>query len=130
VNVLRHRPSARFAVIRPAGFRILSALDHATTACGIDLEITCGTDDHPEGNPHTLGEAYDVSVRGLAVDTLLILIGYLKARLGPLFTVLYETKTTPADARLAKIASLNAKATGPHLHIQRKRGTRYPPPVA
>ena len=40
MNVLRARSSVRFDMIRPAGFRILGALDLATQTCQVDLEIT------------------------------------------------------------------------------------------
>ena len=49
MNVLRARSSVRFDMIRPAGFRILGALDLATQTCQVDLEITSGTDSHSGG---------------------------------------------------------------------------------
>jgi hypothetical protein len=64
MNVLQHRPTARFDQIAPAGFRILAALDRATLACGVDLTITSGTDSHGFNDPHSAGAAYDVSVKG------------------------------------------------------------------
>ena len=41
------------------------------------------------------------------------------------FDVLYERPDQPTDARLAAIVYLNPKATGPHFHIQRRKGTQY-----
>lgn len=124
---LRHRSSARFDRIAPAGFRILSALDRATELMSTDLLITCGTDSHPSSDPHATGEAYDVSVASLAPNQIVNLKHMLEEDLGTLFTVLFETPTKPVDSRLAPIAYVNKDATGPHLHIQRKRGTIYPP---
>lgn len=127
MNVLRARPSVTFHRIAPAGFRILGALDAVTQVCYTDLEITSGTDSHGLQDPHASGEAYDVSVKGLPDTTVLAIHAFLTARLGPLFTVLYEVPTAPADPALRDIAYVNPKATGPHLHIQRKKGTAFPP---
>ena len=128
MNVLRHRPGVRFDHIAPAGFRILSALDQATDACQTDLAITSGTDSHTAG-AHPGGEAYDVSVLGLSADTIEAVYVFLKQTLGPLFTVLYEVPTSPSDPTLRPIAYINAAATGPHFHIQKGRGTTFPPAV-
>ena len=127
MNVLRHRPSARFDRILPAGFRILSALDQAVQGCHVDLEITAGTDSHVLG-AHPTGEAYDVSVQGLSAQQISDVKASLEDCLGPLFTVLYEVPQVPSDPTLRSIAYVNTKATGPHLHCQRKKGTTFPPP--
>lgn len=130
MTVLRARPSVCFDIIAPAGFRILSALDQATIACHVDLVITCGSDSHPPADPHTTGEAYDVSVQALSAQNIADLHMELVTILGPLFTVLYEVPSAPSDPTLRSIAYVNREATGPHLHIQRKRGTIYPPALA
>lgn len=126
MNVVRHRPSARFEIIAPAGFRILAALDHAATACRTDLMITSGTDSH-DGGAHPLGEAYDVSVHLLSAQQIWDLYTNLRGTLGSLFTVLFETNKTPSDPTLRPIASINPEATGPHLHVQRRKHTTFPP---
>lgn len=127
MTILSARPSAKFGVIAPAGFRILSALDQAAQACRFDLVITCGTDGHPPADPHATGEAYDVSVKGMAPETIIDLTVCLERLLGPLFTVLYEVPVLPPDPRLKALATLNVHATGPHVHVQRKHGTTFPP---
>ena len=127
MNVLRHRPSVRFDLIAPAGFRLLAALDQATQDCRVDLEITSGTDSHAMPDPHARGCAYDVSVNGLSAQQIADVHASLTATLGPLFTVLYEVPATPSDPTLRHIAYINPQATGPHFHPQRKRGTVYPP---
>lgn len=127
MNVVRHRPSARFDLIAPAGFRILAAIDQAAQRCSVDLEITCGTDSHPMDDPHADGEAYDVSVKRLSAQQIADVRGTLINILGPLFTVLYEVPTVPSDPTLRQIAFVNVHATGPHIHAQRKKGTIFPP---
>ena len=127
VPCLRHTPDTKFARIAPGGFRLLAALDHATQVIGQDLVITAGTNDHTTGR-HPQGEAFDVRVRGLDVPTILRLVQVLKATLGQRFTVLYEVPSHPDDPQLAAIATINHKASGPHLHLQPVKGSVYPPP--
>ena len=129
MHVLRHTPSARFDVIRPAGFRILTALGLVVDLCRVDLVITCGTDSHALPDPHVTGEAYDVSVKGLSAQQIADVKAELDKILGPLFTVLFETNKTPSDPTLRPIAYINQNATGPHFHIQKRKGLgEYPPP--
>lgn len=126
ITCLYHTHECEFAIIAPGGFRILAALDHATQVIGHDLTITAGTNDHSIGK-HPVGEAFDVRVRDLTVPEILRLRENLQATLGPRFTVLFESPTKPADPALADIATINTGASAPHVHIQVKRGTSYPP---
>ena len=127
MNVVRHRPATRFDSIHPAGFRILAAIDRAAQECRVDLMITSGTDSHAAPDPHVTGEAYDVSVHLLSAQQIADVKASLERTLGPLFTVLYEVPTVPSDPTLRPIAYVNATATGPHFHVQRKKGTEFPP---
>ena len=126
MNIVRHRPAARFDVIAPAGFRILSALDQTAQDCRIDLMITSGTDSHAAG-AHPTGEAFDVSVLGLSAQQIWDVHASMETILGPLFTVLYEVPRVPSAPTLRPIAYVNVNATGPHFHIQRKKNTTFPP---
>ena len=127
MNVLRHRPSVRFDVIAPAGFRILAALDAAAQRYHVDLMVTSGTDSHAMPDPHATGEAFDVSVQTLSAQQIADVKAHLERTLGALFTVLYEVPKTPSDPTLRPIAYVNVKATGPHFHIQPRKGTIFPP---
>ena len=126
IPVLRHRPDVRFNKIAPAGFRILAALDKATKVIGFDLEITSGTDSHTSGQ-HPLGQAYDVSVKGMTIPVIARLKKFLQQELGERFTVLYEVPDLVTDADEALIAYVNPDASGKHLHLQVRKGTVYPP---
>jgi hypothetical protein len=126
-GVLRVKSGVRFDRIAPAGFRILAALDNAARVMGVDLTITCGTEGHPSDDPHSTGEAVDVSVSGLSILLVLKFHLLFKQLLGDLFTVLYEVPKVPDDPDLAKIAYVNAAASGPHFHIQRRKHTTFPP---
>lgn len=127
IPVVRCKPGARFDVIAPGGFRILAAIDGAARIIGQDIVIAAGTNDHSGVSRHLIGEAYDISVRDFPMQTLETLIRYLTQFLGPHFTVFYETPEKPTDHDFAKIAIVNPAATGPHLHIQVKKGDLYPP---
>lgn len=111
----------------PAGCRILRALDDATLHLDRDLVVTCADGKHPPDDPHTLGEAYDVRTRDLDVERIVELHAYLMGTLGPLFTVLYEVPKAPTEPALVAIATVSMVATADHIHVQRKRGTSYPP---
>src|SRR6266853_1023663 len=127
MNVVRVKPGVSFDVIAPGGFRILEALGFVARRCARDLTISCGSEDHPADDPHTRGEAFDVSVAALDIPSIVMVRAELVVQLGPAFTVLYESPTKPTDPRLQLIVYMNAGATAPHLHVQVKKGTAYPP---
>lgn len=128
IPCVRAVPSAT-GVPAPAGIRILAALWNVSQSNVMDLWISCGRDGHGPNDPHTLGEAFDVSVKLMDVPTIVKIKKQLDQMLGERFTVLYETHETPSDPMLAAIAYVNADASGPHFHIQRRKGTVYPPPA-
>lgn len=127
MHCVRHRPGVRFETIGPAGFRILGALDTAARECRVDLMITSGTDSHATG-AHPTGEAFDVSVHMLSAQQIADVKAHLERSLGPLFTVLYEVPKEPSDPTLRPIAYINVAASGPHFHVQKVKGSTYPPP--
>lgn len=126
-HVLRQLASVQFAHIAPAGFRILAALVETAEHLAVDLMITSGTDSHTPPDPHASGEAYDVSVASLDPARIIGIKNLLEQILGSSFAVLYEVPTLPEDPHLRAVAYLNRAATGSHFHIQRKKGTVYPP---
>jgi hypothetical protein len=86
-----------------------------------DLTVTCGTDSHPETDPHTQGAAVDFRASDLSDGQIVAAVGHFTELLGPKFTVLYESPTKPIGV-LAPIAYVNPKATGAHLHVQFAKG--------
>lgn len=130
MNVVRLKSGAAFPTLAPAGIRILSAIDQASQALGVDLYITSGSEamGRLATDPHPSGEAVDISVKGLSADQIAAIKAHLEQTLGRLFTVLYEVPKSPPDPTLRSIAYVNVRATGAHFHIQRKRGTTFPPP--
>ena len=127
IYVVRDKPGVQHKVIAPAGYAIMAAVYSASQRLKRDLTVTCGTEDHSQLDPHTLGEALDVSVGGMQDNDIRSLWMSLTQQLGPAFTVLYEVPQTPSNT-LTDIAYVNDAASGPHIHIQRRRSTVYPPP--
>jgi hypothetical protein len=110
-----------------AGSRILGTLERAGRTLGFNVLVTCGTEDHPPEDPHTLGEAFDVRTLNFTPAEIVTLLHWLQAELGEAFYCQYETPTAPRSAILAALAVVNPAATGEHLHVQRAKGTVYPP---
>ena len=67
MGVLRTKDGVQFAVISPAGFRLLAAFESYATEAPFDLTITSGTDGVHSGpdDPHHLGNAYDLRTHDL-----------------------------------------------------------------
>lgn len=119
--------SVKFDVIDEGGAVILAALARHARLSSWDWLISCGTDSHGPTNPHTRGNAYDVSLANFpSVDAIIECFQALQYTLGHAFTVLFEVPYLQTDPRLARIAYVNPDATGKHYHIQVKRGTIYP----
>lgn len=128
IGGLRTKAGVEFAQIQAGGFRLLGALEATAREMGRILTITCGTEGHGPTDPHTRGLAYDVSVLGMAPDDLVLLRAHLMEALpADLFTVLYEVPQLPGPGVLQAIATLNTRASAPHLHLQVRKGTVYPP---
>ena len=105
------KPGVQFAVIRPAGARIIEVLRGIARELSFDVTITSATDGTHSGpnDPHHLGEAYDLRTRGLTDAQKNQLLAMLQGRLGSQF-----------------FAFLEAPGSGnEHIHVQRRKGTRY-----
>lgn len=132
MGVLRIKPGAMVRNPAPAGFRILSACDLLAGTLTRDLTITSGDEGdewRAATDPHQTGEAYDLSVKGWVESEVVNAYKFLRTKLGPRFTVLYEVPTSrlaSLSQPLKDIAYVNAKATGIHFHLQRRKGTVYP----
>jgi hypothetical protein len=119
---LKSRASVRYDTIAPRGLVILGILMSASEVLGRNLEITSACDSHALPDPHARGEAYDISILDMTAEQILTFYRYMVERLGPAFTVLIEAPKMPASPLIAKIATINPKATGLHCHIQPKKG--------
>lgn len=116
--------------LRPAGVRILSAIDNCARVLGLDLTVTCGLEAHGATDPHTLGNAIDLRASAFSAETIVKIKSFLEASLGTQFTVLYECAVKPEDPNLARVAYVNPHATAPHYHIQPVKGSVWPPEAA
>ena len=111
--VIRVKEAVSFAVIAPAGFRILSAIDQTAAKLGVDLIITSACDGEHSGptDPHHSGEAYDVRSHDFDQDTKDKVLANVMTILGwDSFYGFLEAAGTDTE----------------HFHFQRKRNTVYP----
>lgn len=129
IHVTRHKPSVRFALIAPAGFRILAAIDALPATIGRDVYLSCGTEGHPPTDPHSTGEAFDISVMGWTGAEIETALRTLRGTLGSAFYAQYEVTSTANDLTPSRLAVVNPAASGSHVHVQRAKSTIYPPPV-
>lgn len=119
---IRFEPGVSTAGLAPGGVRILGALDGLSDVLGVDLTVTSVTDGNRlPTDPHPLGNAADARTFNLSEAQVLTGHKWLQGRLGPDFTVLYEVREKPTGV-LGSIAYVNSKATGPHWHIQVRKG--------
>lgn len=126
MGVLRVKPSVRFDVIAPGGFRLLAALDAAAKARPYDLTITCGSDSHPAADPHSRGEAYDVRTHDLpSEDAKAQLLHDILAGMddGPI-----EINPSPGLNTPHFFGWLeHPHNPDEHIHVQVRRGVTWPP---
>lgn len=124
-------------IATPALACLLASLKHAVDTLKHDVTVTCAAEpqkSHGPTNPHTLGEALDVSVFGLNELQIAQLFSTVVAFLGPLFYVQVEVPILHAfDAKVFRDFGVtfvvSADATAPHMHMQRAKNTIYPPQV-
>lgn len=106
------KDGVQFTKIAPAGFRMIAAIWNASQVLGVDLTITSACDGEHSGpdDPHHKGEAYDIRTHGIADRQGLLT--HLQAILGQdMFFCWIEAEGQENE----------------HIHIQRKKGTTYPP---
>jgi hypothetical protein len=132
VGTVTFLPSVEFFLpLTPAGIRILGAADEVARELSIDMIVTCGKEGHAAPDPHCLGEAFDFKTLHLSPALVLTVHDKLRTKLGPRFYIQYEV---PDDlvlrgphGLLDGIVVRSAHATGEHFHVQRAKGTTYPP---
>lgn len=111
--VVRCKAGVTFAMIAPAGFRLLGAIERCARAIGTDLTITSACDGAHSGplDPHHRGEAYDIRTHGFREAQKQAIVAYLRQDLGSGFFAFLEAPGT----------------TNEHIHAQLRKGTVYPP---
>lgn len=108
------KDGCQFAVIAPAGFRILSAIDQIAVWDQLEVTITSGTDGTHgtaatpgASDPHYRGEAYDIRTHDLP-DKLAFLVK-LQSTLGPKFYAFIEYPGQAIE----------------HIHVQLRNGESF-----
>lgn len=120
----------------PAGLHLLGSIERVARTWTVgDLTITAGSDSHPIGDVHTLGQAFDLRTHGLSDSQ----------RKGLLERILADLQQSPAD--VATTLSLtdiwyaravllwfgqieNYNQPNEHLHIQLRNGRQFPQTLA
>jgi hypothetical protein len=114
MGVVRVKDGVQFTIIRPAGFRILSAIDQEAANLDYDLTITsaCDGPHSGPGDPHHTGEAYDIRTHDFPNGPLKkqVLDGIMQKLGWDCFYGFLEAEGTDNE----------------HIHCQRKKGTAYP----
>ena len=105
------KPGVEFAVIAPAGFHILWALEEIARSGAMDVTITSGTDGEHSGpdDPHHRGEAYDIRCHDLPDPSLFLQDLQHILGTGQFFSFI-EEPGTPNE----------------HIHCQLRKGCTYP----
>jgi hypothetical protein len=110
---------------------LVGVLGQTVSRCGVSLVITCAREGHPATDPHSRGQALDVSVHNLSAPMIVRVKGFIESLLGPTWTVLFECPPTAAptvdEPQLVGIATINPGASARHIHMQPKKGTAWPP---
>jgi hypothetical protein len=116
-------PTAVFAVIAPAGFRLLAALEEASLVTKLDLVITSGTDGTHSGpdDPHHLGCAYDVRSHTFTPEQKQMLLSYVMDVLGQ---PVEDSGGLLTDKFFGWLE--HAGEPGEHFHFQKRHGVEYP----
>lgn len=123
------KAGVRFTTIAPAGFRLLAAIERAARGLRLELTITsaCDGPHSGPGDPHKLGEAYDLQSHAFGV-------GLKRTVLRAILLDCCEPDEAPAErVGLLWITTayffgfLEATETpNEHFHLQRRKGTTYP----
>lgn len=117
-----------FAVIAPAGFRILSALETVARSLNYDLMITSACDGEHSGpnDPHGRGLAFDLRLKPLSPtmkdDVHRMVLLELSDHAEPLQVVSTGLATELFYAQIEDRGGENE-----HLHVQLRNGRQYPP---
>lgn len=128
---LRVKPGVQFDPIAPAGFRILSALEVTARRLKLDITITCGSEDHAPGTPHSLGEAYDFRTHDWTQDQKLAVLREAMLELCDDATSDAPLPVSGGTATAHFYGQIeHPNVPNEHGHIQRRAGTIYgrPPP--
>ena len=128
MNTLSCKAGVGFPVLRPAGFRILAALDGTCQELGISILITSGSEERGRlpTDPHMTGEGVDAGLVGFDTPMILAIRRTMQQRLGEQFTVLIESPHPVPDLDVARIMTINPSATAIHLHLQKRKNTVFP----
>lgn len=130
-GVVRVKPGVLFTVVSPAGFRLLSSIERAARALGVELTITSACDGAHSGpdDPHHRGAAYDVRTRDLSELQKDAVVRMILGGCNDVGEV--PPHPLPDVARSCATADFFGFVEAPgtpteHIHVQLRRGRVYP----
>jgi hypothetical protein len=87
------KETVRFSILRDAIWTIFPKVDQVFKSHGIQCILTCGTEAHPDDDPHTKGFAIDLRSKHITDDDIKHRVfDALKQTLGALYTVILENE--------------------------------------
>lgn len=106
------KKGVQFSILRPEIYKHFGNFEKAFTAAGFACIITCGTEDHPEHDPHTEGFALDFRTRHIYSEAIKSQIANrIKELIGPDYYVKYEPNRWEGDVQ----------KVNEHIHAQVRR---------
>lgn len=108
MSVVRVKDGVLFTKIAPGGFRILAAIDNASSHEDLVITSACDGEHSGPNDPHHRGEAYDV--RTYDLNDKQGVLEAIQQFLGDRFYAFLESPDTDNE----------------HIHIQVKKGTTFP----
>ena len=115
-------------VLAKSGARILAELDAIARKFSHDIVITCADKEHAAGDPHTLGEAFDIRTHEWpdehVTEVMLSLINQLGGT-GDLPRPVSSVAIPNFATTHFYVQYENAGQPNAHLHVQRRNGTVY-----
>lgn len=107
------KPGAQLLILRSEMFGVWVGIELLFKKYGSHCMITCGTDGHPDDDPHTHGFAQDFHCHDVPQQNLQPLHQDLQDLLGDRYTVLYSDKLL---GQAVYVDTPNA-----HFHIQLRK---------
>jgi hypothetical protein len=104
------KDTAHFKLLRHEMWSILDIVESVYRARGLTAQITCGTDSHPDTDPHPNAFALDFGTHQIPEDQLKPMHEELIDRLGDKYTVLYNDKNL--------FEAVYVDTPSAHFHIQ------------
>jgi hypothetical protein len=110
--MIKVKPGVQFTCFRDEMIGVWDVIERLFMVIGVEMVITCGTDGHPDADPHPHGFAVDLRTHGVPSEKREPLRQSIADRLGPTYTVLLENPGTDEE---------KLKHAKEHIHVQYRK---------